>query len=426
MRLVILAVGTRGDVQPYVALGIGLRQAGYDVRLAADPEFEDFAERYRLEFFPLALSAREELRTQRTNAFMTRLGHNPVTAVARLALRRTNPAARSSQGRFLDSCWKAGQGADAVISSPLAYPGESIAERLGVPWILAWYAPWNSPAFLRAYFPRLPISDVVGRLLWAGLQHGLWQAIRQDLNRWRRETLGLRPIPLFGPFRARYQRRVPVLYGFSPCLLPRPRHWPPWYHITGQWFLDRPTDWQPPARVVEFLESGPPPVSIGFGSMPITDPARLTETVVDALRQTGQRGVILSGWGGLGQGDLPDDVLLTDDVPHDWLFPRVAAAIHHGGAGTVAASLRAGVPTIVVPFIGEQTFWGVRVAELGVGPPLIRPSQLSSARLAAAIRSATGDAGIRARAAEIGHQMRLEDGVARAVELVKQYVGPRS
>jgi UDP:flavonoid glycosyltransferase YjiC (YdhE family) len=208
-------------------------------------------------------------------------------------------------------------------------------------------------------------------------------------------------------------------------VFPRPPHWPPWYHLTGYWLLDQSADWQPPAQLAEFLEAGPPPVSIGFGSMPMVDQERLTTIAVEALRQTGQRGLLLAGWGGLGRGDLPDDVLRVDDVPHDWLFPRVAAAVHHGGAGTTAASLSAGVPTVTVPFITDQTYWGTRVAELGVGPPPIRPEHLTTARLTAAIRQVTTDQAMRERAANLGKQLKQEDGVACAVEIIEHYLGRR-
>jgi UDP:flavonoid glycosyltransferase YjiC (YdhE family) len=168
---------------------------------------------------------------------------------------------------------------------------------------------------------------------------------------------------------------------------------------------------------VDFLQSGPPPVYIGFGSMAGRDPERRAEIALEALKRSGQRGVLLTGWGGLQPRDLPDDVYAVDSVPHDWLFPQMAAVVHHGGAGTTAAGLRAGTPTVIVPFFGDQPFWGRRVAELGVGPAPIPQKQLSVERLAAAIRTAAGDPAMRARAQELGRRIRQEDGVARAVEV---------
>ena len=184
---------------------------------------------------------------------------------------------------------------------------------------------------------------------------------------------------------------------------------------TGYWFLDRP-DWRPPDELVDFLEAGPPPVSIGFGSMNNVGPEEITTRVLEALRRSGQRGILLTGWGGIGSADLPDEVFKADDVPHDWLFDRVRAAVHHGGAGTTAASLRAGLPTVVVPFFPDQVFWGWRVAKLGAGPEPVPRKTLTSDRLAAAILRATTDAAMEKRAWLLGEKIRAEDGVARAVE----------
>jgi UDP:flavonoid glycosyltransferase YjiC (YdhE family) len=174
---------------------------------------------------------------------------------------------------------------------------------------------------------------------------------------------------------------------------------------------------------VDFLAAGLPPVYIGFGSMTARDPRELTNIAVEALRAAGQRGVLLSGWAGLGtDSEVPDHVCVVTDVPHAWLFPRVAAVVHHGGAGTTAAGLRAGVPTIVTPVGGDQPFWGARVARLGAGPPPIPPRELTAARLAAAIRTATADVGMRRRAAALGERIRAEDGVGGAVAAFEQHI----
>lgn len=178
--------------------------------------------------------------------------------------------------------------------------------------------------------------------------------------------------------------------------------------------------WRPSPELVAFLESGPPPVSIGFGSMSTRDPAGLAEVAVGALRIAGRRGLLVSGWGGLAPSDLPHDVCLVREVPHDWLFPRMAATIHHGGAGTTAAGLRAGVPAVVTPLFADQPFWAERVARLGVGARPIPLRKLAVERLATAIRRATNDQGMRERAAALGHRIRQEEGVGQAVALIEQ------
>ena len=222
------------------------------------------------------------------------------------------------------------------------------------------------------------------------------------------------------------RRKEPILYGWSPSVLPQPPDWGSWLHTTGYWFLDRPGGWRAPRGLAGFLESGPPPVFIGFGSMNNIAAERLTKIVLQALELTGQRGLLATGWGGMGQADLPDTVFRVEDVPHDWLFERVRAAIHHGGAGTTSASLRAGVPTLVVPFFADQPFWGWRVAALGVGPAPISPRSLGVERLAGAIRRITSDRDMRARAAAMGRRIRNENGTERAVEAFDLYTNMAS
>jgi sterol 3beta-glucosyltransferase len=193
--------------------------------------------------------------------------------------------------------------------------------------------------------------------------------------------------------------------------------------VTGYWFLDHPPDWQPPADLVDFLESGPPPIYVGFGSMPSRDPEKICRIVLHALRQSGQRGVIATGWEGLSQSDLPDEVFVIEAVPHDWLFPRMAAVVHHGGAGTTGAGLRAGVPNIVVPISNDQPFWARQVKALGAGPAPIPRKRLTADRLAHAISVAVTDESIRKRAAELGETIRAEDGVVNAVRIINQTLG---
>jgi sterol 3beta-glucosyltransferase len=209
-----------------------------------------------------------------------------------------------------------------------------------------------------------------------------------------------------------------VLQAFSRHVVPRPSDWPDSAVVTGYWFLDEGVDWTPPRELADFLDAGPPPVFVGFGSMAGRDPARTARTVLAAVARSGQRALIVSGWGGLRVDEPPPGVFVAESVPYDWLLPRVAAVVHHGGAGTTAAGLRAGKPTVVCPFVADQPFWGARVAALGVGPRPIPQRRLGEAELAAAILEAVGDAGMRDRAERLGAQIRAEDGVAAAVEVI--------
>ena len=271
-------------------------------------------------------------------------------------------------------------------------------------------------------FPGWP-SFVPG---YNGVTHWLayqlvWQAFRPTINRWRREALGLGPARFWGDHRALGQH-TPVLNGFSEQMVPRPPDWGPQVHVTGYWFAEE-AGWEVPAALARFLEAGPPPVYVGFGSMPVRDAARLTELVVAALDRAGQRGIVGTGWAGIGQGALPETVLAVDYAPYGWLFPRMAAVVHHGGSGTTALGLRAGVPSLVVPFVFDQFYWGRRIAELGVGPAPAHFGKLTAEGLAAAIDEAVNDGGMRQRARALGERIRAEDGLGMAVRMLEGLVG---
>jgi UDP:flavonoid glycosyltransferase YjiC (YdhE family) len=237
----------------------------------------------------------------------------------------------------------------------------------------------------------------------------------------RVKVLGLKPSAFWGPFAALAGTDHPSLYGYSEHVIPVPHDWSSQNHVTGYWFLEPSAEWRPPAELVAFLEAGPPPVYVGFGSMGSRNPEATADLVLESLRRTGQRGVLSSGWGGLTKSDLPDSVCMVGSIPHAWLFPRMAAVVHHGGAGTTAATLSAGVPSIVTPVMGDQSFWARRVSDLGVGPKSVPRRKLTVERLSDAIEAAVSDDTIRARSAALGEQIRAEDGTSRAVDLIEQW-----
>jgi sterol 3beta-glucosyltransferase len=248
----------------------------------------------------------------------------------------------------------------------------------------------------------------------------MWHSFRRADQVARQRVLDLPPAPFWGPYNAAPIRQTPVLYGYSPAVLPRPADWDESTHVTGYWFLNPEGAWTPPPALVEFLQAGPPPVYVGFGSMSHREPEETAQLVLQALAQTHQRAILLSGWSGLQGLEAPDSVFTIDAIPHAWLFPRVAAVVHHGGAGTTAAGLRAGVPSVVIPFFGDQTFWGQRIAQLGVGPAPIPRQKLTVERLAQAIGQAANDREMRQHASSLGSTIRAEDGIARAVAIMQQ------
>lgn len=242
------------------------------------------------------------------------------------------------------------------------------------------------------------------------------------VNRCRRELLGLEPITArqYWPLDSA-KIPTPLIYGFSPAVVPKPPDWSKYQQITGYWFLDTATGYQPEPELLDFLVKGSPPVMVGFSSMVEHEMQAINSIVAEALRETGQGGILPGGWSGGAAGDLPDFIFGTDAVPHDWLFPRLAAAVHHGGAGTTAVALRAGLPGVIVPWFADQFFWGWRVQELGVGPRPVPSQELTAARLAAAIWQAVQHEEMSCKAAQLGERIRAERGVENAVVLIEGF-----
>jgi UDP:flavonoid glycosyltransferase YjiC (YdhE family) len=265
-------------------------------------------------------------------------------------------------------------------------------------------------------FPRL-CGSAYNRLTYLLAEQILWQGFRPIVNRWRRETLDLPPTPWRGYMDQLGTERIPILNGFSSHVVPHPQDWGPHVHVTGYWFPEDRT-WQPPDDLRAFVEAGPPPVFIGLGSMPVRDPEKTVRIVLEALRQSGQRGILHAGWGGLRAEALPPEVFAIDYAPYDWLFPRMAMIVHHGGSGTTAFGLGAGVPCCALPMLFDQFMWGRRIAALGVGPAPIPFRQLTVDRLAEAIDRGVHDGQMRAESAALGARIREERGTTRAIEII--------
>ena len=415
-HIAILAHGSRGDVQPYVALGDGLRKAGYAVRVAAPEQFRSFILEYGLEFAPLA----GDPRLLMTEAVKKAGSQGNFLRSTQVILKYAAPIAL----QVLRDAESACQGTDVIVHSLLmTQVGHQIARQAGIPdfsaLVFAVFNPTGS--FPNPGFPDLrwgPYNRLTHHLFTQLFSKG-GRLSYNWLLRLRHTHL---PPLLPWPFGNSKKRPTPVLYGFSPHVIPRPVEWTEDVHVTGFWFLPSPALWQPPSALLDFLASGPPPVFIGFGSVISSRALRLTEIVLKALAQTGQRGVLLSGWGGLTRVSLPQDVFMIESAPFDWLFPKMKAAVIHGGIGTTAASLQAGIPTLVVPFTADQFFWGDRVSRLGVGPEPIPHRKLNAENLAGAIREMLEDEGMRQRASALGECLRSEDGVANAIRIIKKYL----
>ncbi|WP_438019114.1 glycosyltransferase [Sorangium sp. So ce315] len=422
MKTTILAIGSRGDVQPAVALGKGLAARGHAVRVLAGKSFQRWIEEHGLTAIAASVDSVDIMESDLGKAWVSR-GTNPL-AQSRILQRLIDRFGEVMVADAVRAC----EGAELILSSFTSDTyAASIAEASGavqvsMPLQPSILATRHGPAALAAPVPRRDslLNLLAGKLV---VEPTVWRWYGGVTNRVRRQ-LGLPPQDRRAYMAA--LRRMLVVHGYSAHVVPHPPDWPPGHRTTGYWFLDEGEGYTPPEALDRFLAAGEPPIAIGFGSMTSHDPGATTRLLVDAVVRSGRRAVLLSGWAGLGDVALPDTILRIDAAPHDWLYPRVAAAVIHGGAGTVAACLRAGKPAVVVPHLADQLFWGRRVEELGVGPRAIPRPRLTAASLEAAIHAAATDAGMQRRAAELGRKIRGEDGVATAIGHIERRLEARA
>lgn len=414
LRVTILAPGSRGDVQPYIALGQALRALGHECAIVTTMDHEALVRSYALEVATIPLSVAAEL--QRVEARRAVEGGGVISSFREFAA-IARRAARSVAQVGLD----ASRGADVLVTNfSTAIVADGISRKLGVPVMQAFNVPITpTSAFPGALFPGLDFGRVSRRLSHRLTRAALWLTARSSANEACVEVLGARPAsPLPGGYTGLLPG--PVVYGFSEAFLPRPADWANDAHVTGFWFVEEEDTFEPPAALSRFLDEGPPPVCVGFGSMSTEQPEEVSALVLEAAKAARVRLVLLSGWAGLTSQQLSRDVISLSDVPHSWLYPRCSAVVHHGGAGTTAAAVRAGVPAVVVPFHGDQPFWASRVRKLGLGPAPIARKKLTVKRLTdALVLAATNDA-LRERAAAIGRLVRAEQGALRAATLIAQ------
>ncbi|MBI5303166.1 MAG: glycosyltransferase family 1 protein [Chloroflexi bacterium] len=415
--ITLLASGTRGDVQPYLALGLGLREAGFDIRIATHANFAPLVAPTGLTF--------ARLDDNPSDLFARPGGESALRLDGNLArsLRATMQFWRDAQPlfeRLLVSGWRACQGSDALVIGLATLWGVHIAEALRVPCVRGYLQPFTRT---RAFpCPLLPFTFSLGaaynRATYALVHQTIWQSWRGVVNRWRRDTLQLKPAAWSAPFA---RDDAPTLYAFSDHVVPRPPDWSASQVVTGYWFLPRAREWSPPRDLARFLAAGDPPVYLGFGSLTVRRMRATVAAMLRAVEQAKVRAVVAFPREFLGD-ELPKTIFLLGDAPHAWLFPRMSALAHHGGAGTTAAGLRAGLPAIVIPLAVDQFFWAQRIADLGVGARSIAYDALTADALADALTRVTRDAEMKSRAREIAHAIEQEDGVARAVAHIRAWV----
>lgn len=411
MNIVCLTIGSRGDVQPYIALCKGLMADGHRVKIATHKEFEPWIRSHGIDF--------------------AAVGGNPAELMALCVeygmftpkfITETNSKFRGWLDDLLVSAWEACQGAEVLIESPSAMAGIHIAEGLGIPYFRAFTMPWTKTrAYPHAFAPldfKFGGNYNIGT--YTVFNNVFWQLTARQINSWRRKTLGIRNTS-FGRMK---QNEVPFLYNFSPNVVAPPLDFSAWVHVTGYWFLDEAKDWTPPADLLAFIKKARDDnmklVYIGFGSVIVSDSKVMTQNIVDAVLKADVRCILSKGWSdrldakdpNKSEVPLPPSIFQIASAPHDWLFKQIDAAVHHGGAGTTGASLRAGIPTIIKPFFGDQFFFSTRVEDIGVG---LRVKHITPNALGKALWIATHDSRIRDKARVLGERIRDENGVKTAI-----------
>ena len=416
MNITIFSIGTQGDVRPFIALGLGLQAAGHQVRIASGKTCEALVTGHGLSYSPL------------TADFLEVMAKDP-----RAIQRGLNPIALMSTARRhlkdMSQHWAmeglaAAEGAELLLGNGMmAVLANSLGEALGIPMVETHLQPVTPcpdipPMMLTP--PVTPRNGTINEFLYHLLRGVTWRMLSAAYGPVRK-SLKLPALPWYGPYYRQKKQDRRILYGYSPALLPPSPSWPQGVQVTGNWFLKGEAQWQPSIALEAFLSTVEKPIYIGFGSMLGDDTDGLSAIIYDAVAKAGCRAVIATGWGGLAaQQQENPNILFIDAAPHDWLFPQVSLAVHHGGAGTTAATIRAGIPSVVVPFFGDQPFWAWRLAQNGVAPPALSRKSLNAEQLSEAIIAASSEA-MQKAATELAQKVAREDGVQTAIALLASW-----
>lgn len=413
MRIKLLTIGTRGDVQPFIALGVGLQKKGHDVVICTSEDFEGFVRAHGVGFAPIRANM---MKLTQSKEGQRMLGRNPLEIMKQMR-RLIHPMIV----QMLDDLWNASQNAEVLIYHPKAFAGLDIAEKLNIPVFAAHPIPIIAPTgnFTN---PILPFSFKNRWLNEKSYQINRLMTVSFHtlINTWRAGTLNLPPRSVFANHLRINGSDIPVLYGCSPSIMPYDPKWRGRVCMEGFWFLEE-NEGSLPKELEAFLASGKPPIVISYSSMPLKQPDKVMDMTKEALLRTGQRGIILSGWSGMQEsGNADGKMLCIQKASHTWLFPRAAGVIHHGGAGTTAAVLKAGKPMAISPFTGDQHFWAKRMHALGVATTPLPEKSLSVDSLADRIKALTSNSDLRAHSMSLSKIVRQEKGVERTVDFIER------
>ena len=403
----MFAIGSRGDVQPFIALALEMKRQGIAPIIASHPDFEEFISSYGIEYAPVRVDSRQLMET------MSPVGTN-LTKYYSAICELIDEFGETYFNDFVSAC----KGADAILYVTFGGLAYHIAEAMGIPVFRVFFYPMTATGDFSLIDHVSMGSRFLNKASYWATERMFLLFTKRKINVYR-ARLGLRPITGGQyPYESMRGKRVPVLYAFSPSIVPPPREWGDHIYITGYWFLEEP-GYDPPGDLLSFLHGGDMPFYVGFGS--IVEPdcrERLGSIIAEAAVRTGKRLIVCGGWNSLKLPSKVDGVFQTDSIPHDWLFQRVAGVVHHGGCGTTAAGLLAGKPTFIVHFVGDQPFWGMRVYNDGLGPKTCYYKRLTAEKLSKAIETMSGDAMMSAKANAMGLRLREERGSEQAVQAI--------
>ncbi len=408
--ITILCAGSRGDVQPYIALAQQLKILGKEVKIAGSKSFEDFVKSYMIDFHPIqadiqSLNIDPRLLKEASSA------DNPFKML--LAFRKMKRYGIFTTSDYYAAC----EGSELIVYHPGCTIGFFAAKKLGIPSVLASPFPMHKTKEVLSVvmYGKAPSNFLTKKISYALIQGMLWMASKDSVKVFWKERFGEIPDYFGKPYEKHIDERHPAIVSCSNFIFKRPDDWSVNVHQYGYWFVEEPTEFIPSDQLAAFLSNGEKPVYIGFGSMTALDRHDgLAEMAVEALRMSGQRGII----SGLGSpANLPDSVFAINNIPHSWLFDKVSAVCHHGGAGTSAAGFRAGVPSIIIPFSNDQFAWAHRAYDIGVGAKPISKKELSADKLADAIRFALSEK-IQFNAKRLAMNIAIENGAEASANII--------
>lgn len=419
MKISIIAVGSRGDLQPYLALGLGFKNAGHQVTLVAFQMYESWVKEYGLDFLGFKGDIRSWLNSSAGLDWLE-AGANPFRFMKGLRLLLDD---------FLEDLWdkslECAAESDLILYTPLGLTAKHVAEKYSIPALPVFYVPhYPTSEFPTVLSPPSPIQfGWLNRISHYGSEWGLWHSCKSTIQQYRKAA-GL------APYNTSQDRPFtgddPYLMGYSDSVSPRAKDWPERVQAAGYWFLNQSEGYQPPDELNEFLKSGERPIYIGFGSMTGRNNQELTSQILEGLRQTGTRAILMTGWGALTKENLPegfnpDQVFFMENVPHDWLFSQMKAVVHHGGAGTTSSGFKAGVPQWIIPHFADQYFWGERVHQLGCGPKPVCRKKMQVKDWIKNLADLSANKNYESAASTISHKIVQEDGVQNAVQIIENW-----